>query len=118
MSVLLHKLVCVCTSYCLYRSTRGKHSEQFLQSLRELLLTICSMMSMECKENELIAPRAQAQSLQFLPQTFDLFLSVMSVKSLGCVQYSGLCIVVWYEGGVCIYAGVCAVFRSMYCGVV
>lgn len=65
------------------KSTRGKNSEQFLQSLRELLTAICQMMSLECKENELIAPRAQAQSLQFLPQTFDLFLSVMSIKSLG-----------------------------------
>lgn len=65
------------------KSTRGKNSEQFLQSLQELLTTICRMMSIECKENELIAPRAQAQSLQFLPQTFSLFLSVMSIKSLG-----------------------------------
>lgn len=71
-----------------FRSTRGKNSEHFLQSLRDLLLTVCSMMSLECKENELVAPRAQAQSLQFLPQTFDLFLSVMSVKSLGYVLIS------------------------------
>lgn len=41
------------------------------------------MMKLEGKENELIAPRAQAQALQFLPQTFDLFLSVLNVKSLG-----------------------------------
>ena len=51
----------------------------------ELLNTICDMMGIESRENELIAPRAQAQSLQFFPQTFDLLLSVMSVKALGYV---------------------------------
>lgn len=66
-----------------HRGSRGKGSEQFLTSLHELLMTICDMMKLECKENELIAPRAQAQALQFLPQTFDLFLTVLSVNSLG-----------------------------------
>ena len=70
-------------AHSICRSTRGKNNEQFLQSLQDLLMTICAMMSLESKENELIAPRAQAQSLQFLPQTFDLFLSVMSVQSMG-----------------------------------
>ena len=66
-----------------YRGSQGKGSEAFNHSLHNLLLTICSMMKLECKENELIAPRAQAQALQFLPQTFDLFLSVLDTKSLG-----------------------------------
>jgi len=65
------------------QGTRGKNSEQFLQSLRDLLHVICAMMKLECPENELIAPRAQAQALQFFPQTFDLFLTVLSVRSLG-----------------------------------
>ena len=65
------------------RSTQGKGSEAFNHSLHDLLRTICEMMKLEGKENELIAPRAQAQALQFLPQTFDLFLSVLNVKSLG-----------------------------------
>lgn len=65
------------------QGTHGKGSEQFLRSVHDLLTTICAMMKLECKENELIAPRAQAQSLQFFPQTFDLFLGIMSVKQLG-----------------------------------
>lgn len=70
-----------CNYLC--RSTQGKGSEAFHHSLHDLLSTVCAMMKLEGKENELIAPRAQAQALQFLPQTFDLFLSVLSVKSLG-----------------------------------
>ena len=62
---------------------KGKGSEAFNHSLHDLLSTICEMMKLEGKENELIAPRAQAQALQFLPQTFDLFLTVLNVKSLG-----------------------------------
>ena len=77
----------LCSASLAYRKTQGRDSEQFLQSLRELLTLICDMMSLECKENELIAPRAQAQSLQFLPQTFDLLLLVMSFKSLGLVCF-------------------------------
>ena len=65
------------------RGSQGKGSEAFNHSLHDLLLTICAMMKLEGKENELIAPRAQAQALQFFPQTFDLFLSVLDIKSLG-----------------------------------
>lgn len=67
----------------LYRGSQGKGSEAFTHSLHDLLLTVCAMMKLEGKENELIAPRAQAQALQFFPQTFDLFLSVLDIKSLG-----------------------------------
>ena len=67
----------------LYRGTHGKGAEQFLHSLEDLLHTMCRLMKVECPENELVTPRAQAQSLQFFPQTFDLFLSVMSVHTLG-----------------------------------
>ncbi|XP_064383161.1 dedicator of cytokinesis protein 1-like [Halichondria panicea] len=67
------------------QGTRGKGSETFRQSVHSLLTTICELMGLECGENELIAPRAQAQALQFLPATFDLFLSVLSVDSLGAI---------------------------------
>lgn len=81
MSVLTYWLSGVAIPLC--RATQGKGAEQFLQSLEDLLHTTCRLMSVECPENELITPRAQAQSLQFFPQTFDLFLSVMSVHTLG-----------------------------------
>jgi hypothetical protein len=80
-----HFLYCLLSDDCIYfyRASQGKGSEAFNHSLHDLLLTICAMMKLEGKENELIAPRAQAQALQFFPQTFDLFLSVLDTKSLG-----------------------------------
>ena len=68
------------------RGTHGKGAEQFLHSLEDLLHTMCRLMKVECPEGELVTPRVQAQSLQFFPQTFDLFLSVMSVHTLGSVS--------------------------------
>ena len=68
-----------------YRATQGKGAEQFLHSLEDLLETSCKLMKVECPENELITPRAQAQALQFFPQTFELFLTVMSVHTLGTI---------------------------------
>jgi hypothetical protein len=66
-------------------ATQGKGAAQFLHDLEDLLHTTCLLMRVECPENELIAPRAQAQALQFFPQTFDLFLLVMSVETLGSI---------------------------------
>ena len=42
----------------LLRATQGKGNEQFLAALRDLLATTCNMMSMDCPEGELVAPKA------------------------------------------------------------
>ena len=86
---LAHMCMCMCTVLsCVLiggRATQGKGAEQFLHSLEDLLHATCRVMKVECPENELVTPRAQAQALQFFPQTFDLFLSVMSVHTLASI---------------------------------
>lgn len=41
-----------------YRATQGKGNEQFIHNLQDLLRTACSMMSKDCPEGELVAPKA------------------------------------------------------------
>ncbi|XP_019859385.1 PREDICTED: dedicator of cytokinesis protein 1 isoform X1 [Amphimedon queenslandica] len=69
--------------YLYDQTTHGKGNEQFMHSLIELLRVTCNMMAKECPEGELVAPKAQAQAMQFFPQIFDLLLEVISVKALG-----------------------------------
>ena len=40
------------------RATQGKGNDQFLAALKDLLATTCNMMSMDCPEGELVAPKA------------------------------------------------------------
>jgi hypothetical protein len=61
---------------------QGKGNEQFVQNLLDLLKITCNMMAKDCPEGELIAPKAQAQAMQFFPQIFSLLLETISVKSL------------------------------------
>ena len=52
--LLAPRLACI----PLIRATQGKGNEQFLAALRDLLATTCNMMSMDCPEGELVAPKA------------------------------------------------------------
>ena len=55
------------------------------QLLHDLLSIMCTMFEVSTKENDTTLPRAQAQTLQFFPQSFDEFLHFMTPKSLGYV---------------------------------